>query len=88
MGLKNFSGQQKILALAAALLLLAAASVYFIAGRETSESGFGDDSEINKACSIDSDCRLPGSYALKSDCPYEMRCKDSKCTVVCPWLEK
>lgn len=52
------------------------------------EPHFGDDSEINKSCSVSSDCRLPGSYALKSDCPYEMRCRDSKCTPVCPWDEK
>ncbi|MCK5699287.1 MAG: hypothetical protein KAH93_05545 [Candidatus Aenigmarchaeota archaeon] len=49
------------------------------------ESMFGDDNEINKSCSVDSDCKLPFSYAARSSCPYEMRCVDSKCAVICPW---
>src|SRR5680860_34106 len=49
---------------------------------------FGDDSEINKSCSVNSDCKLPMSYALRSNCPYEIKCSSSKCTVICPWDEK
>ena len=49
------------------------------------KSQFGDDSEIDKPCSIDSDCKLPMSYAVISSCPYEMKCVDNKCTVICPW---
>jgi S-layer protein (TIGR01567 family) len=60
----------------------------FAKQRESSEPIFGDDTEINKSCSVDSDCKLPGSYAKRSDCPYEMKCIDYKCTVICPWLEK
>ena len=45
------------------------------------ESQFGNDSEINKSCSIDSDCKLPGSYALRSDHKYEIKCINSKCTI-------
>ena len=48
---------------------------------EKIESKFGDDSEINKSCVVDSDCKLPGSYALRSNYPYEIRCVNSKCTI-------
>lgn len=51
------------------------------------ESEFGDDTEINKPCSVDSDCKLPMSYAIRSSCPYKMKCVDNKCTVICPWHE-
>ena len=54
---------------------------------EKVESEFGDDTEINKSCFADSDCKLPGSYAIRSDCPYDMKCIDYKCTVICPWDE-
>ncbi|MCD4753702.1 MAG: hypothetical protein K8R40_11575 [Anaerolineaceae bacterium] len=54
---------------------------------EKVESEFGDDTEINKTCSADSDCKLPMSYAILSHCPYEMKCIDNKCTVICLWDE-
>ncbi len=46
---------------------------------------FGSDSEIGKPCSSDSDCLLPYAYAIRSDCPYEMRCSEGRCEVFCPW---
>ncbi len=49
---------------------------------EKRESQFGDDTEINKSCTIDSDCKLPGSYAIISSRRYEIRCMDSKCTII------
>lgn len=52
---------------------------------EKVESEFGDDSEIGKSCFVDSDCKLPMSYAIISSCPYKMECADNKCTVICPW---
>ena len=52
---------------------------------EKFESQFGDDTEIGKSCSVNSDCKLPMSYAMRSSCPYEMKCVDDKCTVICPW---
>ena len=54
---------------------------------EKFESEFGDDAEIGKSCFFNSDCKLPMSYALLSHCPYEMKCVDNKCTVICPWDE-
>jgi hypothetical protein len=40
--------------------------------------------QISKTCSKRSDCVLPMEYSVKSDCPYEMRCLDDVCTIVCP----
>lgn len=36
------------------------------------------------ACSQDTDCLLPADYAIRSSCPYESRCIESACTVICP----
>ncbi|MCK5096283.1 MAG: hypothetical protein KAR24_02930 [Candidatus Pacebacteria bacterium] len=49
---------------------------------EKFESEFGDDTEIGKTCSFDSDCKLPMSYALISSHKYEIKCIDSKCTII------
>jgi hypothetical protein len=43
------------------------------------------DSDIGKACGSDSDCELPFDYAIRSSCPYKMRCSDGACEVYCPW---
>ena len=53
---------------------------------EKYESIFGNDTEINKSCSADSDCKLPRSYALRSDRRYEMKCINHKCTVIYPLI--
>ena len=46
------------------------------------ESQFGDDTEIGKPCFIDSDCKLPMSYALISSHKYEIKCLNFKCTII------
>lgn len=51
---------------------------------EKIESEFGNDTEINKSCSADSDCKLPESYAIISSRRYEIKCLDYECTVVYP----
>jgi hypothetical protein len=38
-------------------------------------------------CDYDSDCVLPGSYAVQSNCPYKSICLQNTCTVVCPGHE-
>jgi len=48
---------------------------------------FGNDSEIGKPCVVNSDCKLPFSYAAISRCPYEIRCAQNKCEAFCPWDE-
>jgi thiol-disulfide isomerase/thioredoxin len=60
-----------------------------VAGPESASTGgsdaFGDDSEIGKPCNADSDCKLPMSYAIRSSCPFAMRCSNGSCEVYCPW---
>jgi translocator protein len=38
-------------------------------------------------CMIDKDCETPGSYLMRSSCPYTSLCLDDRCTVVCPGHE-
>ena len=42
--------------------------------------------EINlkDPCIKDADCILPGDYAVRSICPYRVKCLDRECVVVCP----
>jgi len=39
---------------------------------------------LDQACSVDDDCTTPEEYMMLSHCPYESRCLEDKCTVVCP----
>ncbi len=49
---------------------------------EKFKSEFGDDTEIGKTCSVDSDCKLPMSHAIISSRKYEIKCINSKCTII------
>ena len=40
--------------------------------------------ELNDTCKDDRDCKLPADYAIRSSCPYETKCLDGQCVVVCP----
>jgi hypothetical protein len=42
------------------------------------------NTEVVLACEQNSDCPLPMEYAIRSNCPYEARCVEEKCAVVCP----
>ncbi|MFP4112017.1 MAG: Kazal-type serine protease inhibitor family protein [Candidatus Woesearchaeota archaeon] len=37
-----------------------------------------------ESCTLDSDCTTPGDYLILSHCPYESRCIEGVCAVVCP----
>lgn len=39
---------------------------------------------LHKPCQSDSECELPFSYAIKSNCPYEAKCQNENCEVICP----
>lgn len=41
----------------------------------------------DKACSVDTDCMVPDEYLVLSSCPFESRCINSRCTIVCPLPE-
>lgn len=36
------------------------------------------------SCNSDHDCLLPADYAIRSSCPYESRCIEGSCTIICP----
>jgi len=42
------------------------------------------DYSINKLCEKDGDCLLPFLFAVRSSCPFEAKCIEKKCQVVCP----
>jgi hypothetical protein len=42
------------------------------------------ETELEDTCKTDSDCLLPGEYAARSSCPFQAKCLDAKCVVVCP----
>ena len=35
-------------------------------------------------CQEDSECQTPAEFMIRSSCPYESRCINDKCTVICP----
>lgn len=41
----------------------------------------------NQSCSIDNDCETPFEYLIRSDCPYESKCIQNTCTIICPDFE-
>jgi hypothetical protein len=36
------------------------------------------------SCQENSDCQTPSDYLIQSSCPYESRCYEQECAVVCP----
>lgn len=45
------------------------------------------EGNVGDSCEQDSDCILPADYAIRSICPYEARCVEGSCQVICPWDE-
>lgn len=41
-----------------------------------------------KPCLADTQCVLPGSYAMQSNCPYAAWCIENRCTIVCPQYQQ
>lgn len=42
------------------------------------------EKELEDACKTDADCSLPMDYAVRSSCPFAVKCLTEKCVVVCP----
>ncbi len=38
---------------------------------------------VGGGCIIDADCETPMDYLIRSSCPFESRCIENKCNVVC-----
>lgn len=39
---------------------------------------------LDISCKIDNDCKTPGEYLIRSNCPYTSKCIKNKCNVICP----
>lgn len=52
------------------------------------ESGYQIIESNNTACNLDTDCETPAEYLLKSDCPYQSKCIQDTCTIICPDFHK
>jgi hypothetical protein len=42
-----------------------------------------EDDNVGSACTDDSECNTPFSYLIRSSCPFESKCVDNRCHVVC-----
>lgn len=40
--------------------------------------------KLSTSCDTDEQCETPGSYLMRSNCPYTTICVQHSCTVVCP----
>lgn len=38
---------------------------------------------VGESCSLDTDCKTPVNYLVRSSCPFESKCIENKCKVVC-----
>lgn len=36
-----------------------------------------------ESCTLDSDCKTPMDFLVRSSCPFESKCIENKCNVVC-----
>jgi len=45
---------------------------------------FEDVKIFEITCNKASECEIPKEFMTRSDCPYESRCLENKCAVVCP----
>lgn len=55
---------------------------YTISGIEFDDFTIAETFE--SACTVDADCALPHTYAIRSSCPYESKCIENRCAVICP----
>ncbi len=45
---------------------------------------FNNENYQGGNCLVDTDCILPGVYAIQSNCPYQAYCDSGLCVVGCP----
>ncbi|MBU1445758.1 hypothetical protein KKD70_00665 [Patescibacteria group bacterium] len=38
----------------------------------------------DEVCFLSEDCKLPGEYAMRSSCPYTVKCVNQTCMIICP----
>ncbi|MDD4352217.1 MAG: hypothetical protein PHU71_04540 [Candidatus Gracilibacteria bacterium] len=73
--------KKMLIIIAGCLLLLI---IFLILQSQQAEQDFEVAEVLEESCELDADCETPFDYLVRSNCPYESRCLDKKCTVVCP----
>jgi hypothetical protein len=68
----------------AAVVLLAVVIVAVAIIVEPSAPLYSKDGNEGAFCFSNDRCTLPGDYAIRSSCPFSMRCISNECRVVCP----
>jgi hypothetical protein len=68
----------------AAVVILAAVIVGVAIMAEPSAPLYSPEGNEGAFCFSSNRCTLPGSYAIRSTCPFAMRCINNECRVVCP----
>jgi hypothetical protein len=38
---------------------------------------------VGESCAVDTDCKTPWDYLIRSSCPFESKCVESECKVAC-----
>ncbi len=66
-----------------ALFIGIAVAFYFVYQAVTSNI-LTEPETLPADCVSATDCELPGEYAAKSDCPYQIYCWQGQCAVGCP----
>lgn len=51
---------------------------------ESLEKNYKIIESSNESCSEEKVCETPSEYLIRSDCPYQSKCIQNICTVVCP----
>ena len=53
---------------------------------ESLEDNYKIIESSNQSCSTETDCETPSEYLIRSDCPYQSKCIQNICTVICPYF--
>lgn len=51
---------------------------------ESLEKNYKIIESSNESCSEEKDCETPSEYLIRSDCPYQSKCIQNICTIICP----
>lgn len=68
------------------VLVVIAVVAYMHYAVDWHDAGVTDDTAlraVGEQCQVDAHCELPFEYALRSDCPFNARCLEGVCSVVC-----
>ncbi|MBL7078393.1 hypothetical protein ISS42_01930 [Candidatus Shapirobacteria bacterium] len=68
--------------------ILVALTILVIVGIVSYNSGYTRGyregfSKVSESCVVDTDCKTPANYLIRSSCPFESKCIENRCNVVC-----